>query len=129
MASSSSDTLSPGRELKELAERLFSTVHDRMELISIELQEEKYRLIQTFVWISTAVFVAMLAIAFASITLVYAFSEDRRVIVLGGLSGFYILAFIITVRAFCNYLARQPRPFADTINEFEKDHACFPDKN
>lgn len=106
-----------------------ANVHGRIELISIELQEEKFRLIETFVWICTAVFVAMLAITFASITLVYAFEESARLIVLGSLTALYAVAFIVTVIAFRRYLARQPRPFADTLEEIEKDRACIPDAN
>lgn len=129
MSSSSPDSSVLGDQVRALGDRLFATVHGRIELISIELQEEKFRLVQIFIWISSAVFVAMLAIFFASITLVYAFDEAARLIVLGGLTTLYVVAFIATVLAFRSYLARQPRPFADTLDEIEKDRARIQDES
>jgi len=86
-------------QIRALGDRLLASLQGRIELISIELQEEKFRLVQTFVWISTVVFVAMLAITFASITLVYAVDEGMRLIVLGGLTTVYTVIFIATVIA------------------------------
>ena len=129
MPNSSPDSSVLGDQIRALGDRVLANVHGRIELISIELQEEKFRLIETFVWISTAVFVAMLAISFASITLVYAFEEGARLVVLGSLTVLYVAAFIVTVIAFRRYLARQPRPFADTLEEIEKDRACIPGGN
>lgn len=40
--------------LRDLGAGVFASVLRRLELFSIELQEEKLRLIQTFVWISAA---------------------------------------------------------------------------
>lgn len=129
MATSPPDQSVLSGQLHSLGDRLLAVVHGRIELISIELQEEKFRMIQTFVWISSAVFVAMMAITFASITLVYAFEENARLTVLYCLSAFYLIAFILTVLAFRRYLAQQPKPFADTLEELEKDRACIPGGN
>lgn len=129
MATSSTEPPLPSSLIRELIDRIFATVHDRIELISIELQEEKFRLIQTFVWISSVIFMAMLSITFASITLVYAFNDDVRIIILGALTGVYIVVFIATLFALRNFLARQPRIFADTIEEIKKDKACILNKN
>ena len=129
MANSSPDASGLGGQIRALGDRLLASVQGRIELISIELQEEKFRLIQTFVWISSAVFIAMMAVAFASFTLVYAFDQSRRLAILGGLTFLYLVAFIVTVIAFRRYLARQPRPFATTLEEIEKDRACIPTEN
>ncbi|MDI1319099.1 MAG: phage holin family protein, partial [bacterium] len=74
---------------RALGDSLLATVSDRLELFSIELQEEKFRLIQTFVWISAALFAGMMAITFASLTLVYLVWESARLAVLGGLAVLY----------------------------------------
>lgn len=129
MADSNPDLSVLGNQIRALGDRVLATVQGRLELISIELQEEKFRLIQTFIWISTAVFVTMMAITFASITIVYAFDESLRLIVLGGLTTLYVIAAIVTVICFRRYLARQPRPFDDTLDEIEKDRACILDEN
>jgi uncharacterized membrane protein YqjE len=108
-----------------LGESLLATVQDRLELFSVELQEEKFRLILTFVWISAAVFTAMMAIVFASLTLVYLFWESARLAVLGGLTVFYAGALIAIILAFRRYIARQPSPFSATRQEIGKDRACI----
>ena len=108
-----------------LGDSLLATVQDRLELFSVELQEEKFRLILTFVWIIAAVFTAMLAIAFASLTMVYLFWESARPAVLGGLTVFYSAALVVIIIAFRRFIARQPRPFSATRQELEKDRACI----
>ena len=108
---------------------LLSTVHDRLELFSVELHEEKVRLIQIFTWISAAIFTGMMAVMFASLTLVYLFWESARLAVLGGLTVLYVAAFVVIVAAFRRYLARQPKPFAATLSEIEEDRACIRTEN
>jgi len=111
--------------LHSLADSLLGTVQDRIELVSVELQEEKLRLIQIFIWICAAVFSAVMAVAFISITLVYLFWESARLAALGGLALFYTAALVITIVSFRRYLARQPKPFATTIQEIKGDRACI----
>lgn len=111
--------------LRTLGDALLGTVQDRLELFSIELQEEKFRLIQTFVWICAAVFTGMMAVTFASLTLVYLFWESARLAVLGGLTLFYVGALGAILVAFRRFIARQPKPFAATRQELEDDRACI----
>jgi len=111
--------------LRSLGDGLLATVQDRLKLVSIEVQEEKFRLIRTFVWISAAVFGGMLTITFASLTLVYLFWETARVFVLGGLTALYAGALTVIIVAFRRYLARQPNPFAATLHEIGEDRACI----
>ena len=114
---------------KALGDGLLGSVQDRLELFSVELQEEKFRLIRIFFWISTAVFTGLMVVAFASLTLVYLFWESARLAVLGGLTAFYAIAFTVIVVTFCRYLARQPHPFDATLAEFGKDRECIGTKN
>ncbi len=111
--------------LRTLADTLLATVEDRLTLVSLELQEEKYRLIQTFAWISAAVFTSMMAVTFASLTLVYLFWDNARLAVLGGLTVFYGAAAVITIVAFRRFIAREPVPFEATRQEIGQDRACI----
>jgi uncharacterized membrane protein YqjE len=108
-----------------LGDSLLATVQDRLDLLSVELQEEKFRLIQTFIWISAAVFTGMMAIAFASLTLVYFFWASARLAVLGGLTVFYAIALVAIVIAFRRFIARQPSPLAATRQEIGEDRSCI----
>lgn len=111
--------------LRTLGHGLLSTVHDRIELFSLELQEEKFRLIQIFIWICAAVFSGMMAITFASLTLVYLFWESARLAVLGGVTLFYAGALVAVIIGFRRFLARQPTPFAATRQELKEDRECI----
>ena len=99
--------------LRKLADSLLAGAQDRLELFAVELQEEKFRLIQIIVWISAAIFAGGMAITFASITLVYLFWESARLAVLGGLTLLYGGAFVAVIVAFRRYLAHQPRRHQD----------------
>lgn len=111
--------------LRTLGDGLIASVQDRLELFSVELQEEKFRLIQTFIWISAAVFTGMLAIVFASLTVVYLFWESARLAVLGGFTLLYVGALIAIIIAFRRYISRQPSPFSATLHEIREDRTCI----
>ena len=111
--------------LRSLGDGVLATVEDRLELFSVELQEEKCRLIQTMLWISAAVFAAIMAATFVSLTLVFLFWKSAQLAVLGGLAVFYTGALVVIVLAFRRFLARQPKPFAATLEELEADRTCI----
>ena len=115
--------------LRSLGDGFLASVQDRLELFTAELQEEKFRLIQTFIWISAAVFAAMMSITFASLTLVYVFWESARLAVLGGLALFYAAMLAAIVIAFRRFIARQPSPFEATQEELREDRACIRSEN
>jgi len=115
--------------VRSLADNLLGSVHDRVELISIELQEEKQRLIQIFIWISVAIFTGMMAIAFASFTIVFLFWESARLAALTGLTVLYTAAAIATVMGLRRQIARQPKLFAASLQELKNDRACIPTEN
>ena len=111
--------------IRTLGDALVATLQDRLELVSVELQEEKFRLIQIFIWISAAVFAGMMAITFASLTLVYYYWESARLAALGGLTLLYAGALVVIVVSLRRFLARQPKPFAATLQELGEDRACI----
>jgi len=114
---------------RALGDGLIATVQDRIELVSLELQEEKIRLIQIMIWITALLFSCAMAFTFLSFAFVYLFWESARLTVLGSLALFYTTAAVVIGIAFRRYLARQPRPFATTIDELKQDRACIPKDN
>jgi len=115
--------------LRALGDGLLGGVQRRLELFSIELQEEKYRLLQTVVWVGAAVFLAMLAVVFSSLALVYLFWDSARLAVLGGLAVFYTGALAVVLLVLRRFLRHQPSPFAATLHEFGKDRECMRKEN
>ncbi|MDB6167359.1 MAG: hypothetical protein JWM88_223 [Verrucomicrobia bacterium] len=106
-----------GPSLRHLKDACLGLAEDRIALVKVELQEEKYRLIQTFIWISGAIVSGMLAMTFGSLTLFYLFHETAPLAVLGGLAGLYAAAVILIVVGFRRLVSKYPKPFA---NEPEK---------
>jgi uncharacterized membrane protein YqjE len=115
--------------LRALGDSLLASARDRIELIAIEVQEEKFRLIRIFIWISGVVFAGMMAATFVTLTLVYLFWDDARLAVLIGFAVLYTGVLIGLMMAFRRFLARQPRPFAATLEEIAEDRACMPPRN
>lgn len=115
--------------LQNLGDSLLGTAHDRLRLFSLELQEEKYRLIQILLYTAAAVLAGIMALTFASLTLAFVFWETARLAVLGGLTAFYALALIVLILGFRRFLKTMPRPFDATIAEFKEDRACIRPEN
>ena len=115
--------------LRGLADGVIGSAHDRLELLAVELHEEKHRLIQIFIWISAIVFLAMLAMVFASLAIVVLFWESARVAVVCSLASIYIGALIVVAVGFKRYLKRQPKPFAATLSELREDRECIRAEN
>ncbi len=110
---------------RALGDGFLGAAQDRLELFSVELQEEKFRLIQIFFWISAAVFTGMMTITFASLTLVYFFWETARLAVLGGLTVFYAATLVAIIVGYRRFIARLPVPFLATRQEIREDRACI----
>lgn len=114
--------------LRSLAVNLIGTLHDRVELFSLELEEERTRLIQTMVWISIALFLGMMAAVLLSLTIVYLFWDSARIFVLIGLTLLYSGGLAVAVVSVRRSFARQPRPFAATLSELQEDKSCIQDR-
>lgn len=118
---------SPGfvGSLRALCEGVLAGVQDRLGLLSIELQEEKFRVVQTLIWIGALFFASGLALAFASLALVYLFWESARLAVLAILAGGYAVTALALALGFRRFLARQPRPFQASLEELDQDRTCI----
>jgi uncharacterized membrane protein YqjE len=115
--------------LRILGDGLLASVHDRIELLSIELREEKFRLVQTFFWISAILFAGIMAITFVSLTLVYLFWDSARLAVLGGLAVLYSAALVVIIISFRRFIAHQPPLLAATLQELRDDRTCIHPKS
>ena len=111
--------------LRSLGSGLLDSAHDRFELFTIELQEEKLRLFQTLMWISAGIFVAMMSVTFLSFTVVYLVGEAARPIALVSMTALYLLSFGAIAFGFRRHLVRQGKPFAGTLSELRQDSACI----
>jgi uncharacterized membrane protein YqjE len=115
--------------IRGLADGLLGSAQERLELLAIELHEEKFRAIQLFVWISAAIFSAILAITFVSLAVVFLFWETARLGVLAGFAVFYTAGFFVILAYVRKFIRQQPRPFQGTLAELQQDRACIRPQN
>lgn len=104
---------------------VLGSAQNRLQLLSIEIQEEKLRLVHLFIWVAAAVFAGMMTVALLTVTVVSFFWDTARFAALGGATLFYAVGLGILWWQFRRYLARQPQPFAATLGELERDRACI----
>lgn len=117
------------QSLRSLGDKVLGVVQARLTLLSVELQQEKFRLLQFLIWITAALFTGVMALAFCSLALAFWLWKSSPLLAMASLAGFYLVAFVVIVVAFKRYLARQPRPFDATLQELDEDRSCIRGKN
>ena len=110
---------------KRLSDLALATAHNRVELFAVELQEEQCRFVQAVLLTASAIALVVSALTLVTITLVVAFWENGRIPALCVLSGLFVVAACLVIRALRKCLASGPG-FKSTLGELEKDRACFP---
>ncbi len=114
--------------LAELGDNLLGTLQERIELVSIELQEERCRRVGLIIWMSAAIFAGVMTLSFATLTIVYLCWDGAR---LGALAGFTMLygAALAWVIVMLRRSFAQPRPFDATIKTLKEDRECIRKQN
>jgi uncharacterized membrane protein YqjE len=111
--------------LQALGDGLLATVQDRLQLFSLELQEEKLQLIQAMAWLGAILFAAALALLCASAGIVLLLWNRAPLAALGALAILYTAIAAFLVLGLRRTLARQPKPLAASIGEIESDRQCL----
>ncbi|WP_425330234.1 phage holin family protein [Trinickia soli] len=111
--------------LRRMIASIFSLMHSRLELIGVELAEERDRIVAVIFLGLVAVTFAMLALITLTALIAVAFWDSYRWQVLAALTGVYALgALICALRARAG-LHSAPIVFEATLHEFEKDREMF----
>ena len=124
MVSMSEDEQPPAglfASFRRLTDTLVGTVHNRIELLGLELQEEKYWLIATLLWAGASIFLGILAIVSVSITIVWLCPEAARPYALVGLSVLFLVLAAGAITGLRKVLKEKPEPLSGTLTELKKD--------
>jgi uncharacterized membrane protein YqjE len=113
------------KSLTGLGDNLLGALQDRIELVSLELSEEKLRLIRLLIWMSAAVFSAVMALSFVTLTVVYLLWDTARLAALGGFALLYAAALVWIALALRRILSEEPKPFDATIESLTEDRECI----
>jgi len=107
--------------VKALLATLIAVAHNRLELLSTELQEEVGRVALLLLWGAVALFFVFLAITFVAITILVAFWDDHRLLAASLLAVSFLALALVASFAARNQIAAKPRPFDASLNELAKD--------
>ncbi|HEY4351874.1 MAG TPA: phage holin family protein [Paraburkholderia sp.] len=111
--------------LRRIFGSVFSILQTRLELIGIELAEEKDRLLAVLFLGLAAMMLAMMSLIALTALIAIAFWDTYRWQALAGITIVYAIAALICgLRARSN-LHNAPAVFEATIHEFEKDREIF----
>lgn len=125
-AATSPDHVSGSGTLRRLSETLLSTLHNRLELLTLELKEEKHWLIATLLFGLFAFVFGLLTVVAIFVTVAFLTPPEARPWVLIGLCVVCIGALLFSVFGLLKKLKR-PAPLTDTLSELKKDIECLKD--
>ena len=116
-------------DLRGLFGSLIGLAGRRLELLTLEAQEEKARLLDLVFRAVAVLVLSWMALVTATATLVVAFWDQHPVTVLVVVTLGYGGAAALLALSLRRRLRQASRPFAGTLEELRKDRECFGTKN
>ena len=107
--------------LKRLVHTLVSISQTRLELLSNELEEERFRISRILVVGGITLFFFGLAILLATMFVVVLFWDSHRLLAIGGLAIVFMTGGLLTLNAFRTLCRERPKLFAASLAELSKD--------
>jgi len=125
------DTLAPTMPLagaaKRLAHRLLAVGENRFQLLAVELQEERDRIMDTFLLaVGTAALGMLCGLAWSAALVIWLWSYSHIVTLLALGAGYGISAVVLGRKIVA--LRRRHQVFSATVEQFRKDRACLEPK-
>lgn len=108
-----------------LAATLLDIGHTRLQLAATELEEERLRLVQQLVSASCALMFSALGLLLTSAWLVLASPPEQRQLVLGALTGLFLVLGGLGLWRWRHLAAHKPPLLHATLAELQKDMACL----
>lgn len=107
--------------LTALAATLVAIAHTRLDMLATDLEEDRLHLLSLLVMALLALFCLGVGMLLATLLLVVAFWDTHRLLMLGSLAGFFLVAGMAAC-SFAVYKVRtKPKVFAASLLELIKD--------
>lgn len=104
---------------------LVAIFHTRLELLSVELQEEKLRLLRVLAWGAVALLLGGVGILFVAAFITVLFWDEHRLLALGLMAGFFLLACGVAVSRANLHLQAATGLLSATLAELEQDRQAL----
>jgi uncharacterized membrane protein YqjE len=111
--------------LRRMLSSAFALLQTRLELLGIELAEEKERVIAVLFLGLAAMMLSMMALTSLSVLIAIAFWDTYRWQALAAITIVYALAALVCALRARTGLRDAPPVFEATLHEFEKDRDAF----
>jgi uncharacterized membrane protein YqjE len=110
--------------LRRISETFLSILHNRLELMTLELKEEKHWVMATLMFAAFAIVFGILSIVAILVTIAVLVPAEARVWVMPGICLVTLAGLAVTLLGLKKKLKR-PAPLTDTLAEIKKDIACL----
>jgi uncharacterized membrane protein YqjE len=104
-----------------LARTVLGLARTRLEILATEIEEERIRVTQLALLVAAIVFCLQVALVLLVVLLVVALWDSHRVVTLGLLGAFFVIAAIVAAARLRFLVRSRPKIFASTIAELAKD--------
>jgi uncharacterized membrane protein YqjE len=111
--------------LRARLDNLLAAAQTRLELLTVELQEEKLRLARLlFMTVLAALFLGFAAV-FAALWITVALWDSHRLLALGLATGLFVALGVAAATVAAHTVAAGSRLFAASISELNKDRSAL----
>ena len=107
--------------VRGVGQSALALLQNRLQLFSVELQEEKLRVAQALLWLGSGVILLFLGLAMGIGTVGILVYERWGVVGLGGLTALLLVVGGIVLAVMWNRLKSSEAPFSGTLKELRKD--------
>jgi uncharacterized membrane protein YqjE len=115
--------------LRRMAATLLALAQTRLELMSVELEEQFEYISSVLLWSIAAIFFASLTVLLLALTIVIAFWDDHRLLAAGLVTGTFAMIALFAWLGVRRLLRRRPSFFAATADELARDAATLRSKS
>ena len=105
--------------LRKIGRTAFGALQNRGELLALELQEEKVRLLELFCWALGLLFFAIMTALSLTATIIFLFQPEHWRYVAAGFTVLYLIAGVAAFFVLRNLLKRPALP--ETLAQVKKD--------
>jgi len=123
MAETETNTGNTFGSFRKIGGIVAAVLQNRADLLAVELQEEKYRLVEVLILVGIALALGMMALFVFTGVIIFALPEAYRLWVACGLGVIYLLGIVVLWSRIKKVLTEQP--FPETINQVKKDWECL----
>jgi len=118
------ENVSTASTLRRVSETFLSILHNRLELITIELKEEKHWAVATLMFAVFAATFGILSIVAVVVTVAFLVPPEARPWVMIGICVIFIGGLLFSIFQLKAKLKRPP-VLADSLTELKKDIECL----